>query len=801
MDSESSNTKIEKLSSSNYYSWKQRILHVLALKDLEDYIEPPHESVVIDSAWRKKDRKAQALIGLSLSDQILDSTREVKSCHEMWKTISDIFERHTLLNKLSARRKFYTACKEESEDVLLFSNRIRHLASTLKSMNVEIDDSEMAMALLNGLLDEYSPLISALDALGTEETELNFEFVKARVMQEEQRINMRSSEILRKSEERALVADAHKPRPKCNYCGRKGHIEVCCWKKYPEKSPHTKSAALMAALSDEDPIICLMTKYRSANAAEYSDDWYIDSGCSNHMTFNKSVFSSYTPGAFGAVDLGNLNKARVAGAGDVIIPALYKGQNIRIKVQNVLHVPDLGYQLLSVPTWDMAGFLTIFGNQGCKVLNGKQPLVAGTLRGGLYRLNTQIPHLSPKALISKSLKKWHETLAHVNPYVIKQMKDSGLINSSEISNKEVEQFTCEGCIYGKGHRAPIPKKSESKSKQILELIHSDISGPMECQSHGGSRYFITFIDDYSKWTVVYPMKNKSDSLQYFQIFHKYAEKHSGQKVKVLNVIRRSNQTHKQIKKLRTDNGGEYLSNQFNTYLQYHGIQHQLTIAYTPQQNGKAERMNRTIMDLVRSCLHSKNLDKKFWAEALQTVTYIRNRVPSNTIENGKTPYELWTGDKPDLSNLQIFGSSCWYIIPKSKIKKLDKRSRKAIFIGYLENSKGYKLWDPELKRPISSRDVIFKSDLTADDIQFEDFKASDITDQGEELERMVSNINSSSDENSLNQDKTSSKSDINNVLQPMSQEVREETFNHDTNETKSKNQRPVRECRFRKRSE
>ena len=114
---------------------------------------------------REKGRKAQALVDLSLSDHILESTREVKSCYEMWKIICDIFEHHTLLNKLSARCKFYSGLKDDNESVLIFFNRIRQLASTLKSMSVEIGGSKIPMALLNGLREEYSSLISALDAL------------------------------------------------------------------------------------------------------------------------------------------------------------------------------------------------------------------------------------------------------------------------------------------------------------------------------------------------------------------------------------------------------------------------------------------------------------------------------------------------------------------------------------------------------------------------------------------------------------------------------------------------------------
>lgn len=150
MDSGSSFLRIEKLNEANFYTWKQKIQNILALKDLEDIIvdESPLESGSGDfTLWKKKDKKAQEIIGLSLSDQLLENVREVNSANNMWETIKNVFERHMLLNKLAARRKFYTATMDPSERVLQFSNRISHFATTLEGMNVDIDDSEMAMAL------------------------------------------------------------------------------------------------------------------------------------------------------------------------------------------------------------------------------------------------------------------------------------------------------------------------------------------------------------------------------------------------------------------------------------------------------------------------------------------------------------------------------------------------------------------------------------------------------------------------------------------------------------------------------
>ena len=191
MESENSTARIEKLDHSNYHFWKIRIKHLLILKDLEKFLheDPPNsnDSGTV-SLWHKKDKKAQSIIGPSLSNDFLENVREVETTKEMWTAIRNVFERHTLLNKLSARKKFYTATMNTDESVLQFANRIRQLAATLKSMSVVISESEMAMALLNGLPEDYSALISALDAIDEDETKLKFEFIKSRIMQEEQRI-------------------------------------------------------------------------------------------------------------------------------------------------------------------------------------------------------------------------------------------------------------------------------------------------------------------------------------------------------------------------------------------------------------------------------------------------------------------------------------------------------------------------------------------------------------------------------------------------------------------------------------
>lgn len=166
-----------------------------------------------------------------------------------------------------------------------------------------------------------------------------------------------------------------------------------------------------------------------------------------------------------------------------------------------------------------------------------------------------------------------------------------------------------------------------------------------------------------------------------------------------------------LKALRSDNGGEYISRAFSSYMNDHGIQQQLTVPYSPQQNGVAERMNRTLMNHTRSMLLSKNLGKEFWAEALSTAVYVRNRVTSSSLPPNTTPHHLWFGEAPNIYHLRVFGAKCWYVVPKVKVRKLDARSHESMMFGYAPNSKGYKLWDAHLRKIIISRDVTFADEI------------------------------------------------------------------------------------------
>jgi transposase InsO family protein len=245
---------------------------------------------------------------------------------------------------------------------------------------------------------------------------------------------------------------------------------------------------------------------------------------------------------------------------------------------------------------------------------------------------------------------------------------------------------CEACTRAKMHRIPVPKQSSNRMTQPLELIHSDVCGPMNTDSIGGSKYILTFTDDYTRYVTVNFLKNKSEVYEKFQEYVSMVENFTGLKVKTL----------------RTDNGGEYVSNDFSKYCVNKGIVHQYSNPYTPEQNGVSERLNRTLMESAKSMIFHANMPINFWAEAVNTAVYLHT-----TSLNMKTPYELWFGKMPDVSNLKVFGSVCFIHIPSNLRRKLDPRSRKAVFIGYPLDTKGYKLYDIESKNFVRSKDVVF----------------------------------------------------------------------------------------------
>ncbi|KAK1660605.1 hypothetical protein QYE76_048764 [Lolium multiflorum] len=241
------------------------------------------------------------------------------------------------------------------------------------------------------------------------------------------------------------------------------------------------------------------------------------------------------------------------------------------------------------------------------------------------------------------------------------------------------------------HDSPHPSKTIISSKRILELLHVDLFGPVTHASLGAKKHCLVIVDDYSRYTWVYFLKTKDETQQIFIDF-------------ATEVQRQHNLL---IMAIRSDNGSEFKNYTLNDFLSDEGIRHQYSAAYTPQQNGVAERKNRTLMDMARSMMAEYKSRYNFWAEAISTACHSSNRLYLRKGLN-KTPYEILTGNKPNISYFKVFGCKCFYKIKGVHLSKFAPKALEGIFVGYGAESHTYRIFDVSSGIIIESCSVKFE---------------------------------------------------------------------------------------------
>ena len=260
--------------------------------------------------------------------------------------------------------------------------------------------------------------------------------------------------------------------------------------------------------------------------------------------------------------------------------------------------------------------------------------------------------------------KWHRTLGHVNFKYLKTMCKNKILEGLH-NEIESDYFKCATCIENKMHNIPF-ENNRKRAKEILEIVHTDLNGP-HSNGYKGEKYFLTFIDDYSKLAKIYAIKSKDE------VHDKFVE--------YINLI--ENKTGKKMKKLRCDNGTEYLNKNVYRLFREKGIELETCPPYVHELNGTAERYNRTIMDSARCLLSESRLEKKYWPEVVCAAAYLKNRVIANTVERNKSPYEIIFNEKPDTKYLKLYGSKVFVKVPENKRNsKWDRKADLGILIGY-----------------------------------------------------------------------------------------------------------------------
>ncbi|XP_073287691.1 uncharacterized protein [Primulina huaijiensis] len=495
----------------------------------------------------------------------------------------------------------------------------------------------------------------------------------------------------------------------CHYCFRPGHIKPFCFKLRDDYKRWESEQVL--------PQVLYNTRRNTANRkpsvkrvwvpktniqcsviytslkTNIAGIWYFDSGCSRHMTGSKDHLVDYVELRNGHVTYGGGAKGRIAGKGTLNVDGLPN-------LHNVLHVEGLNSNLISISQLCDDGLHVKFDKDNCEVFdNTNTCILIGTRSAdNCYQLGEDLVCNHSKV---SELNLWHQKLGHANFKTLKNLGKYDAVRGMPNLSSGIP-YVCGACQKGKQTRVSHQMLQHFGTTRCLELLHMDLMGPMEVESLGGKKYSFVCVDDFSRFTWVSFLREKSDTFAAFKKLHA--------KITNLHDLR--------VGKIRTDHGKEFENSHFTSFCEKRGITHEFSAPKTPQQNGIAERKNRTLQEMARVMLSSKNISKRFWAEALNTACHISNRV---YLRSGSTmtSYEIIMGKRPNLKYFHVFGCVCYVLNDRDHLAKFDSKSDKCLFLGYSSNSRAYRMYNLRTRTTMESINIVFDdlADLTGKTIE------------------------------------------------------------------------------------
>src|SRR5215216_1788253 len=591
---------------------------------------------------------------------------ERHGAYEMFQELKLIFQANARVERYEVSNKFYSCKMEENSSINEHILRMSGYHNHLTQLGVNLPDDSVIDRVLQSLPPSYKGFVMNYNMQGMEKTipEL-FAMLKAaevEIKKEHQVLMVSKTTSFKKrgkgkkgnfkKNSKQVAAQVKKPKsgPKpeteCFYCKGTDH-----WKRNCPKYLADKKDGKAKGIFDIHVIDVYLANTRSST-------WVFDTGSVAHICNTKQGLRIKRRLAKDEVTIrvGNGSKVDVIAVGTL---PLHLPSGLVLDLNNCYLVPALSMNIISGSCLMRDGYSFKSENNGCSIymnniFYGNAPLMSGLFLLNLDSSDTHIHNIETKRCKvnnDSATYLWHCRLLYIGVKRMKKLHTDGLLESLDYESLG----TCEPCLMGKMTKTPFSGTME-RATDLLEIIHTDVCGPMSVDARGGYRYFLTFTDDLSRYGYIYLMKHKSETFDKFKEFQSEVENHRNKKIKFL----------------RSDRGGESLSYEFGLHLKNCGIVSQLTPPGTPQRNGVSERRNRTLLDMVRSMMSLTDLPLSFWGYALQTATFTLNRAPSKPVET--TPYELWFGKKPKLSFLKVW--DCNAYVKKFQHDKIEPKSEK-----------------------------------------------------------------------------------------------------------------------------
>lgn len=718
---------------------------------------PTEESAL--KKWNTKDAKAQNQIVKTVDKSVIPHIISCKTAKDMYGILKGIYQRDNVQQKCLLLQEFYNYQFSKEKDIRSNISHIQNLAFKLNQLEQPVDDNMVITKIIAVLPDEYRHFSSAWDSTDTANRTLNN--LLARLSLEEQKMEPSQEKVSFKAMNNK--SKNYKKSVVCYGCNKPGHIKsecrmssekkcctVCkktnhetkdCYFRDKQSTSGKKTPCDVCKKTNHETKDCyykkvakvsFLTEQRTACVADRGKvTFVVDSGSTGHMTNDKSLLKNVMDSKCD-IKVAKKNQSMTsAGIGEMELE--------EFNLRNVAYVPDLSRNLLSVSAINECGGDVVFTKDGrVKICVDNKLIVEGIkLKNGLFTVDVNITSETLLTDVQNEAHKWHKMMGHLSYKNLQLLSEISTGMPKEVKKQcEKNKHICQVCQEAKQTRSPF-NTHRVRADRPLQLIHTDVCGPISPATHDGKSYFLTFIDDYTHFCQTYLMKNKWEVPELLKEFVSEVEA----------------QFNSKISQVRCDNGGEYVSHSLKNWCKERGIKLDYTIPHSPQLNGTAERFNRTLVEKTRSLLYDSNLKKEMWGEALRTSTFLMNRSPSAAVKI--TPAEMWFKRKPDLSRIRLFGSVV-YAKKLGHLKKLDKRSEKAIFVGYSQN--GYRLWDAKKRRIFLSRDVIFTKETqdketnlrsTLDNEQESEDDENELDQQMEENETEAEDLQDINDEQEM----------------------------------------------------
>jgi transposase InsO family protein len=635
--------------------------------------------------WNKKNNKARAAIVLSVTDGPKGYIQSESTAKAMWDKLKKLYEERGYNARYLALTSLISTRYEDMKSIEEYTEHIKQTARRLADMGSKLDEWIVTSVLLANLGPTYETYVTLKrQSARTKDPELD-EVIAELI--DESRVND-TKDAAAMSIRKEQKAGTKKFKGICNYCKKPGHKQADCYARHPEKRPKQIPSAPRShhveGTKKEAASEAFFTFSVSADGqAVHRDKWYVDTGATDHICTSRKAFQEYTACKRRVYSATGFVEAQGIGSVD-LDTALPDGSRSVVHLKDVLHVPSMFANLISGSrmtrgkvTFDNATFLM----QRDGITIGYAPL-----DGGLFSLRLAFKTFAASVTAPQSMETWHRRLGHLNYESVKHLVH--MSNGMDLTGQE-EQGHCEPCSLSKIQKA-YTRTPGQRAEGVFELIHSDLVGPITPTGYDGARYYVTFTDDYTRLTRVFTLKEKSQLMAKLKEFYAWCFAQRGVK----------------IKRLRSDNGTEFNNGPLRQWMADVGIQWEPTVTYSPEQNGLAERSQRTLTEKARAMIADSGLDKTLWPELIMTANYLRNRSPTKRL--GMTPYEAYEGTKPSLQHLRIIGSTVYTLIPKERRQqsaKFDDRSQKCRLIGY-DGESIYRVWNPLTRRVTRVKDVV-----------------------------------------------------------------------------------------------